>query len=193
MRMSNPYGNPLRNIIIKAYKLIIIGLAVILILDFIIERSSVYFRKIYYPLFSVHLNKQDVILARGEEFKLRIIGINERVKYSSTDSRVAFVNFNGRIYALQTGHCHIIAKAGKKELKCRVRVIDINKDKLTLKVGQSSRLRIKGPGGFPSYKSSNPEVARVSRTGKVKARAKGRAVITVKARGKTFKCIVTVK
>ncbi len=191
--MSDPCGNPIRTIIKKGYKLIILGLAILLLVRLLIENSSPYFRKLYYPLFSVHLNRQDVTLARGEEYKLRVIGINERVKFSSTDFRVAIVNFNGRIYALQTGDCFVIAKAGKKELKCRVRVLDLNMNRLTLKVGQNSRLWIKGPGGFPSYKSSNSAVAKVSRLGKVKAKARGRAVITVKARGKIFKCTVIVK
>ena len=193
MRVYDPYGNKSGNIIKKLYLAIIVGIAVILILNLIIENSSAYFRKIYYPLFSVHLNKNDVVLARGEEFKLRVIGINERVKYSSTDFRVAGVNFNGRVYAYQTGDCFIIAKTGKKELKCRVVVLDINKERLSLRVGGSYRLKIRGGGGIPSYKSSNPEVATVKWTGRVKAKAKGRAVITVRAQGKTFQCTVNVK
>lgn len=193
MSMNDPYGNHLSNIIKKLFKAIIIGIAVILILHLIITNSSVYFRKMYRPLFSVHLNKNDVVLARGEECKLRVIGINERVKYSSTDFRVAGVNFNGRVYAYQTGDCFIIARVHKKELKCRVLVLDINKEKLTLKIGESYRLKIKGGGGIPDYNSSNPEVASVSWTGKVRAKSKGKAVITVKAKGKSFKCTVTVK
>ncbi len=193
MEMYDPCGNQFSNIVRKIYKIIIIGIAVMLILHLIIQNSSAYFRKAYYPLFSVHLNKQEVVLTKGEEFKLRVIGINERVKYYSTDFRVAGVNFNGRIYAYQTGDCFIIAKAGKKELKCRVTVLDINKEKLILKVGESYRLKIKGGGGFPKYRSSNPEVATVSRFGKVRAKTKGRAMIRVKAEGKTFQCTVIVK
>ncbi len=191
--MYDPYGNQSSNIIKKLFQLMIIGIAVILILHFIITNSSVYFRKMYRPLFSIHLNKNDVVLAKGEECKLRVIGINERVKYSSTDFRVAGVNFNGRVFAYQTGNCFIIARVGKKELKCRVLVLDINKEKLTLRVGEGYRLKMKGGGGIPNYKSSNTEVASVSWTGKVKAKSKGRTVITVKAKGKTFKCTVIVK
>ncbi len=191
--MYDPYGNQLSYIIRKLFKAIIIGIAVILILHLIITNSSVYFRKIYRPLFSIHLNKNDIVLAKGEECKLRVIGINERVKYSSTDFRVAGVNFNGRVFAYQTGDCYIIARVHKKELKCRVLVLDINKEKLTLKIGKNYRLKIKGGGGVPDYKSSNPEVAGVSWTGKVKAKSQGKTVITVKAKGKTFKCTVIVK
>lgn len=193
MRMYYLAVTCIRNIIKTLYKAIIVGIAVILILDLIIENSSAYFRKFYYPLFSVHLNKQDVVLAKGEEFKLRVIGINERVKYRSTDFRVAGVNFNGRIFAYQPGDCFIIAKVGKKELKCRVTVLTINKEKLILKVGESYRLKIKGGGGFPKYKSSNSKVVSVSRFGKVRAKEKGRAVITIKTKGKIFKCTVIVK
>lgn len=69
-------------------------------------------------------------MVKGEEFRLFVYGINKRVSYHSTNFRVAGVNFNGRVFAYQTGKAYIIAKVDNKELKCRVKVIDLNKKDL---------------------------------------------------------------
>jgi uncharacterized protein YjdB len=138
--------------------------------------------------FSVHLNKQDVVLIKGEEFHLFVYGINQRVSYSTSNFRVAGVNFNGRVMAYQTGKAFIIVKVKGKVLKCRVRVIDINKEKLTLKEGKTYRLNVKGIAAFASWSSSNTKVASVSIFGKVKAKAAGDTVITAKVKGKIVKC-----
>ncbi|MBH1941479.1 Ig-like domain-containing protein [Mobilitalea sibirica] len=175
------------------YKTTIIIVAVILILNLIVMNTSVYFRKTIQLPFSLHLNKQDIILAKGEEAKLFVYGINKRVSYSSTNFRVAGVNFNGRVHAYQTGKTFILAKVDGKILKCRVRVIDINKDRLSLYVGDDYRLRIKGIFSIPEWKSSNKKVATVSMFGYVKAKEKGTTIISAKVKGKTIKCIVKVK
>jgi uncharacterized protein YjdB len=182
-----------RNSIGQIYKFIIIAIAGLLILHSILENTSLYYRKIYISPLSLHLNSNDIVLAKGEEFKLRVIGINKRVTYSTTNFRVAGVNFNGRVFAYQTGKAFIIVKVDKKVLKCRVRVLNINKEKLTLSVGDTYRLKLLGSAGLPSYKSSEPEVATVNWRGKITAKNKGKTVISAEAKGKTFHCTVTVK
>jgi uncharacterized protein YjdB len=139
------------------------------------------------------LNKQDVYLIKGEEFKLSVFAINKRVSYSSTNFRVVGVNFNGRLFAYRTGKAFIIAKVGKKQLKCRVHVIDINKENLTLKVGDSYRLKIRGSNTYTRWKSNDSNVVSVNMFGKVKAKNKGRTVIYAKVKGKVLKCNVNVK
>lgn len=167
---------------------------IILVLIFFLNRNSglFYRKKIILP-FSLHLNRQELYMIKGEEFRLFVYGINKRVSYKSTNFRVAGVDFTGRVFAYQTGKAFIIAKVDGKELKCRVKVIDINKDKLNLKQGDTFRLKIKGPVFFAKYSSSNKEVATVSMFGKVKAIKPGRTTITVKVKGKTLKCVVTVR
>jgi uncharacterized protein YjdB len=103
------------------------------------------------------------------------------------------VNFNGRIFAHQTGKAFIIAKVDDRELKCRVHVIDINKEKLKMKVGNISHLSIQGSNSFVKWKSSNPKVASVSLFGTVKAKRKGTTVIYAKIKGKVLKCSVRVR
>lgn len=176
------------------YKLIFIIIAVILIFHYLLENTSLYFRtKLYRSPFAVHLNSHDLILQKGEEFKLKVHGVSRRASYSSTNFRVAGVNFNGRIYAYRVGKAFILVKAGQRLLKCRVRVIDINKEKLTIKEGETYRLKVKGDSSFPSYKSSNNNIATVNWLGKVVGKKRGKTVIYVRVKGKTLHCTVIVK
>ena len=67
--------------------------------------------------------------------------------------------------------------------------------KMTLKVGQSKKITIKGKKKKAKYSfiSSAKKKAGVSKTGVVKAKKAGKATITVKAGKKKVKCVVTVK
>jgi uncharacterized protein YjdB len=138
------------------------------------------------------LNRNDIYLKKGEEFHLYVVALNKRVSFTSTDFRVAGVNFNGRVYAYQTGDCFILAKVDDRILKCRVQVMDINKSHLTLKSGRSKRLDIRGAGAFVRWKSSNPDIVSVSMFGRVKGKSKGKAIIYGRINGKTFTCEVKV-
>lgn len=168
-------------------------IAAIAVLTLLYRKSGLYYRTpIYLPFISQRLNRYDLTMVKGEEYKLYIYRINKRVSWSSSNFRVAFVNLSGRVYALQHGKAYITARVGDKKYKCRVNVIDLNKDKLSMRAGDTYHLRVLGSSFFATYKSSNKKVAKVSMFGRVKALRKGRAVITVKVRGKSLKCIVTV-
>lgn len=175
------------------YKIIIIIIIMLVVMVSLYRNSGLFYRKGIILPFSLHLNKQEVYLTKGEEFKLKVYRINKRVSFHSTNFRVAGVNFNGRVFAYQTGRAFIIAKVGDKQLKCRVKVIDLNKDRLNLRVGDRYRLGIKGPAFFAKYKSSNSSVASVNKLGQVNAKNPGKATITVNVKGKVLKCIVTVR
>lgn len=189
--MKNNCNKP--PLLAQIYKVIIVVLGVVLVFHYIYENSSIFYRKSFELPFSLHLNEQDLYLVKGEEFKLSVFGINKRVSYYSTNFRVVGVNFNGRVYGYQTGKAFIIAKVDKKELRCRVHVIDINKKEITLKKGQSYRLRIKGTAAFVGWKSGNNGVATVSMFGNVKAVTSGATIIYGKVKGRTLKCTVKVR
>ena len=69
----------------------------------------------------------------------------------------------------------------------------ISATKLTLELGTQSRLRVNGVMGKFKWKSSDPEVVKVTKYGKLLARAVGKATVTATVNGKTLKCKVTVK
>ena len=69
----------------------------------------------------------------------------------------------------------------------------LNKNKLTLRVGQKTRLKVKGTKDKVTWDSSNLEVVYVDDTGKIWADKPGKVTITAKVGGKKLKCKVTVK
>lgn len=159
----------------------------------IIPHTSLYYRTNLFDPFMERLNKEDVILKKGEEFKLYVMRLNERVTYSSTDIKVADVSIFGTVTAYRTGTTIIRVRFDGKELKCRVRVIDISEKKLVLSKGQRYKLSVKGPDKGVHWYSGNKKIATVSRFGTVKARSKGWVVIYAKTGGKVLSCQVFVK
>lgn len=71
--------------------------------------------------------------------------------------------------------------------------LKLNKKKITLYVGQTARLKVKGTKKKVKWKSSKKKIASVSKKGKVKAKKKGTAKITAKVAGKKLVCKVKVK
>lgn len=144
-------------------------------------------------IFSLHLNCTDLYLKQGEEFHLYVVALNKRVSFTSSNFRVAGVNFNGRVFGYQTGTAFILAKVDDRILKCRVHVMDISKKNVSLRTGKTLRLHIYGSNAFVRWRSTNPEVASVNIFGKITAKRKGKATITARVKGKTFECKIKVR
>jgi len=71
--------------------------------------------------------------------------------------------------------------------------VALNKKKATIQVGQNLTLKLKNNKKKVTWKTSKKAVATVSKKGVVKAKKVGKATITAKAGGKTYKCKITVK
>lgn len=69
----------------------------------------------------------------------------------------------------------------------------LNKKKVTLTVGKTTKLKVKNNKKKVKWTSSKKKIATVSKKGKVKAKKAGKAVITAKFGKKKLKCRVTVK
>lgn len=128
----------------------------------------------------------------------------EKVKYTSSDKEIVTVNSKGIITAKKSGKAKITVKSGKKKFVVTVTVSKVAptkitgvKSTLTLKKGRTvtlkPKLSPKGAEAKITYKSSNKNIVAVNSKGKVKAKKKGTAIITVKAGKITHQCTVTVK
>lgn len=71
--------------------------------------------------------------------------------------------------------------------------IRLSAKKLTMQVGQTKKLKVKGTKKKIVWKSSKKKIASVSKKGVVKALRKGKAKITAKTSGKKLVCTITVK
>ncbi len=71
---------------------------------------------------AAHLNKYSKKLQVGESFKLKLIGADHKVKFKSSNKKVATVTAKGVIRGKKKGKAVITAIDGDKEYKCRITV-----------------------------------------------------------------------
>ena len=141
------------------------------------------------------LNATSKTLYKGKSFTLKVTGRVGKAKFSSSNKKVATVSSSGKVTAKGKGSATITVKTNGVTLKCKVKVNNpkLNATSKTLYKGNSFTLKITGRVGKAKFSSSNKKVATVSSSGKVTAKGKGSATITVKTNGVTLKCKVTVK
>lgn len=164
------------------------------------------------PKYTVELNKTVYTMKKGKTVKLKATmskaAKKKKLKWSSSNKKVAIVSASGKVKAKKNGKTTITAqvKGTKVKAKCRIVVgtpvskVKLNKEFLSLKTGQTFKLKAaispkKATNKKVVYKSSNKAVAFVTAKGVVKAGSAGTAKITVTAAdgtGKSTKCAVTV-
>ena len=160
------------------------------------------------------MNKSKVTLSRGKSTTLTVKGSPavsakaKTVKFSSSNSKIATVTSTGKITAKKAGTCKItVTSIYNAKVKGTIKVtvskkkqnakITLEKKKATIAVGKTTTVKVKSLKGISAkgvkFASSNKKVATVDAKGKVTAKKKGSAVITVTI-GKIKKtCKVTVK
>ena len=128
----------------------------------------------------------------------------EEITFTSSRANVAAVTKKGLVVAKTAGTTRITAKSGKKSVAITVVVKNAVPTAITgiptaktLKKGNSFTLKpVLAPKGVIAkitYTTSNKKVAVVSSNGKVTAKGRGTAVITVKTGKLVKRCRVTVK
>lgn len=158
---------------------------------------------------SVKLSLKKAVIGKGEKIALKATvspsnAANKKVAWKSSKTSVATVTAKGVVKGKKPGKAKITATAGGKKASCTITVkaapkkIALTASRKTVKKGKTYQIQIKLPKNTASYKrtytSSNKKVATVSASGKVKARKKGTATVTVKAfNGKKAKIKILVK
>lgn len=155
----------------------------------------------------VSLSKTKLTIKIGQSATLKVNGTKKKVTWASSKKANVAVTSKGKITAKKAGKVTITAKAEGVSLKCNVTVKTApksvkatvsGKKKVTLKKNKSCKIKVsmspKGSDSVLKYSTSNKKVATVDSKGKVKAKKKGTATITVKAaNGKKATIKVTVK
>lgn len=150
---------------------------------------------------SVSLNKTYGVCYIGSTLKLKATvkpasATIKKVKWSSSDSKVAAVTGSGKITGYAEGETYITATTtdgGNKKARCLVKVMEpietsniiVSQTDLTMKVGDTTELSftILPNDHTDSIKmaSDNKRVATVTNSGKVRAVGTGNATITITA------------
>ena len=69
------------------------------------------------------LSKTSVAMYVGQSTKLKVKNTSAKVKWSSSNKKIAKVSSKGTVKAVKLGKCTIIAKVKGKKLKCKVAVV----------------------------------------------------------------------
>lgn len=133
---------------------------------------------------------------------------SKKVKFTSSNKKVATVSSKGKIKALRSGSARITVESTNRKkdsiivkVGTKVSSVTLNKTSLTLTKGSTATLKATVKPSTATYKkisftSSNSKVASVTSAGKVTAKGVGSARITVKAldgSGIAKTCKITVK
>ncbi len=141
------------------------------------------------------LNISKKTIYAGNSFNLKVVGLVGNATFTSSNSKVATVDNNGKVTCKSAGNSNISVIANGIELTCTITVKNpvINCTNKTIYVKKSFNLKvIKGLNGKATFKSSNNKIAKANSKGKVTGYKAGRCTIIVKANGVTLKCKVRV-
>ena len=156
---------------------------------------------------AVRLNKNSATVGIHQTMTLKVTGTNAKVKWKSSNKKVATVSSKGIVTGRKKGTVTITAKVKRKKYKCRVTVVQsvtkvkLNRFAVVMKKGESMGIKAtvspwNANNRSVTWKSSNPKVATVNKYGAVKAVGKGNATITAVAKDGSWKkasCRVTVR
>lgn len=142
----------------------------------------------------IKLNKSAATLKEWKTLQLKVSGTSAKIIWTSSNPSVAAVNSNGKVTARKKGTATITAKTGSKSYKCKITVkaLTLNKTKATLSEGESTTLKLDTTRSI-KWSSSDKQVVSVNSKGKIVAKKAGKATITARIGGKSYKCKVTVK
>jgi hypothetical protein len=163
---------------------------------------------------AVKAQQSKVTLVRGRSVTLTALGhmsngTTVKVAWKSANSKIATVSAKGKITAKKAGKTTITVTAGGKTAKVAVRVLKSRPAKTavakvsakgvakTMRVGAARNVTgswtpATAPSVTVTYTSSKASVASIDETGRLVAKTKGNAVITVKAgaKSKNYKVMV---
>lgn len=152
--------------------------------------------------------KKSVNVSKGKTYTLKPgldpITSQEKVTYSSSNTKVATVNSKGVITGKAAGTAKITVKSGSKKATVAVKVAKVKTTKLsgvpsskTVKKGKTFTIKAsvtpKNSDEKVTYKTSNKKIATVTSKGVVKGIKKGTTTVTVQSGSKKQTCKVTVK
>lgn len=154
----------------------------------------------------VSLNKTQVTIRKGQISKIILNNVKNgvAVKWSSSKKSVATVKAAGSscvVTAKNIGTAVITAKVGKKSYKCQVTVkkpVELSAKTKTIKKGGSFTLTLKNASSKNvKWGVSNKKIIKLKKVSALKYQVvgigTGKAAVTVKQNGVSYKCTVTVK
>ncbi len=141
------------------------------------------------------------VISKGTKTNVKVTynkkNVTNKAKFKSSNKKIATVSKKGIVTGKKAGTAYITATyKGKtsKKVKITVAQLSLNKSKVKLNVGKTAILTAKynKKKVNPTFKSSNPNVASVNKSGKITAKKKGTVTITATYKKSKTTCKVTV-
>ena len=82
---------------------------------------------------NIEISKTKKTLYAGATCNLKIKGTNKKIKWSTSNKKVATVNSSGKVTAKRKGTVEITAKVGRRKLKCAIKVKNLPKESKSTK------------------------------------------------------------
>ncbi len=144
--------------------------------------------------YAASISKRSTTIAKGNTYTLKIKGTKKKVKWYSSNKKIATVNSKGKVTAKKKGRATITAKVGKRKYRCSIKVVNpkLSKSSKTVVKNSTYTLKVSGTTSKVKWYSSNKKIATVTSRGKVTAKKAGTATITAKVNGKKLKCTIKV-
>lgn len=143
---------------------------------------------------SIKLNYSKATILKDETLKLKILGVAEKIKWSSSNNKVARVSKEGQVIAKSAGVAKITAEINGKQYKCNIKVENpkVYAKKYTMKSGTKYQLSVAGTTLPIEWKSKDSIFAKVNSDGVVTAVSTGVTTITAKVSKKVFRFKIAV-
>jgi len=143
---------------------------------------------------TVKLNVSKKVIYLGHSYTLKLKHASGKIKWYSTDEKIATVDENGLVTPVSAGITKVVARNSGNKYICEVTIKTphLNIKKKKLKVDESYQLTMRG-AEVKSFTSSNEKVATVDANGLVTAISRGNATIYAACDDKkTYACNINV-
>ncbi len=116
-----------------------------------------------------------------------------KVKWTSSNSRIASVTSTGKVYAKEPGSVTITATVNGYKSTSKVKVLKLSSKKLTLNLKDKKQLKVYGTNSKIRWYSNKNSVATVSSNGTITPIKPGKATIIADVDGAELETEVTIK
>ena len=131
---------------------------------------------------AIKLSKSSKNLVVTQSYKLKLKGTSKKASWTSANPAVATVSSKGKVKAIKAGSTVITAKVGSKAYSCKIKVRKPElKDAITVDKGKTSKISIDNIKKYSTitYKSTNKNIAKVSKTGVITGIQSGKCDVQV--------------
>ncbi|TAH73755.1 MAG: hypothetical protein EWM47_02510 [Anaerolineaceae bacterium] len=129
----------------------------------------------------------------GSKVKLKVEGTKNKVTWSSSNTKVATVDSNGKVTSRGPGNAKITATVNGSSISADIKVLQMEFSELELKKGETFDLKVLGTNSDISWRSTNKTVVTVDENGLVTGEGSGTTKVIAEVDGMQIRCIVTVR